>query len=141
MIQDLYLSIGIICLLSIIYQIKNFNQIHFIYEWYYKFDKLTKNKPKKNDFRKKSDYDIYNKVNILIVFDSFWIVGLIFTYYFYLPIIYFLIFSFLKLTILKKNRWTLLGKFITFISIISRLIIVFTVLYCQFIKEIILTFL
>lgn len=141
MIQDLYLSIGIICFFSIIYQIKNFNQIYFIYEWYSKFEKMTNNKPKKNDFRKKSDWDIYNKINILIFFDFLWISGLIFTSYFYLSIIYFLVFTLFKLIFFRKNRWNLKRKFIIFISALSRFLIVLTVLYSQFIKEIILTFL
>lgn len=141
MIQDLYLSIGVISFLTLFYQLRNFNKIYFIYEWYDKFTKITKNKPKINDFRTKSEWDIFNKVNIFIIFDFLWILGLIFTEYYYFTILYFLILFLFKLFFLKKNKWTIVGKIVTFFSIFLKIIICFFILYYEFLKEIISSFL
>jgi hypothetical protein len=140
MIQDIYFSIGLISFLSIFYQLKNFNKIYFIYEWFHKFNKITNKKPKKIDFRTKYEWDTYNKVNIFIFFDTFWIFGLIFTSQYYLPIFYFLITFIFKSTIFK-NRWTVIGKISTFFLIFLRMIICIFILYSEFFVEIISSFL
>jgi hypothetical protein len=141
MIQDFYFSFGLIIFLSIFYQIINFNKIYFIFEWFYKFNKIAKKKPQKSDFRKKSDWNIYNKVNILVAFENIWIIGLIFSKYYYFPIIFFSITFIIKSYLIGESRWNLFGKTSTFFSILLKIAICNYILYKEFIEDIISSFL
>jgi hypothetical protein len=124
MFLDLYLSIGLIFLMSVIFQIINFNKIFFIYEWYDKFSKFTKKKPSEREFRTSLEWNIYRRTSVLITFDTFWILGLIFTKFFIFSIFYIIYLFLLKNTILKNHRYTYFGKISTFSIIFVKLLII-----------------
>jgi hypothetical protein len=124
MFLDLYLSIGLIFLMSVIFQIINFNKIFFIYEWYDKFSKFTKKKPSEREFRTSLEWNIYRRTSVLITFDTFWILCLIFTKFFIFSIFYIIYLFLLKNTILKNHRYTYFGKISTFSIIFVKLLII-----------------
>lgn len=111
MLSSIYYFIGIFILLSVISHLLKFNRIFGIIEWYDKFEKVTKKKPKRNDFRDESDWIIFLSRNVLLIFEGFWIIfGLITNNWFIFVslIVYGKIISLL----FNNIKYTIIGKYI-----------------------------
>jgi hypothetical protein len=111
MLMNLYYFIGVFILLSVISQLLKFNKLFSIIEWYDKFEKITGNKAKKEDFRNESEWTIFISRNILLIIEGFWIIFGFITnnwFIFILLVIYGKILSFL----FGNIKYTLIGKYV-----------------------------
>jgi hypothetical protein len=111
MLMNLYYFIGVFILLSVISQLLKFNKLFSIIEWYDKFEKITGNKAKKEDFRNESEWTIFISRNILLIIEGFWIIFGFITnnwFIFVLLVVYGKILSFL----FDNIKYTLIGKYI-----------------------------
>ena len=131
MIIDFYISLGLIVLLSSIFQLINFKEIFFTKEWYNKFILITKKKPKTQDFRTKSQQDLFVKNKILIIFDLIWISILLFTKFSYIGLSYILL-NFVVNYIIVKLNYNITSKLIYFTLVFYKTLITFTVILEHF---------
>jgi hypothetical protein len=74
MLINLYYLIGVFVLLSVISQLLKFKKLFSVIEWYDKFEKVTGNKAKKEDFRNESEWNIFISTNILLLIEGFWVI-------------------------------------------------------------------
>lgn len=73
-----YYTLGLIPLLmslAVLIKLSDYNRVR---EWYFKFEEITKSKPKKTDFRSIDEYNIYAGVSGVIAVDFIWsVLGLL----------------------------------------------------------------
>jgi len=74
MLSNVYYFFGIFILLSVVTQLLKFDKIFNIIDWYYKFERVTGNKPKKEEFRSESEREIFISRSILLSLEGFWII-------------------------------------------------------------------
>jgi hypothetical protein len=98
------------------------NRISNILEWFEKFQKITKSKPNQIDFRKKGDYSLYIRTNLIIMIELLWILAGLFTnnWFIFLSVI---IYSIISRLAINRIRWTLLGKTLSYTFLITRIVI------------------
>jgi hypothetical protein len=131
MILDFYISIGLIVLLSCLFQIKNFNKIFYVKSWFNKYIQIVKKKPTIIDFRSKNDFDLFHRLNALLIFDFFYISGLTITKFWQISIL-FLIFSLISNIIIYRLKYNLFAKFLMFLVFLSKLILILYVIISNF---------
>ena len=74
MLGHIYYSIGLIISFLILFLILKHNKIFNIRKWAYKFNKVTNNKPKKEDFKDVEEFNLFNLSFSIEIFDIFWII-------------------------------------------------------------------
>ncbi len=131
MILDLYISIGVIVLLSCLFQIRNFNRIFFVKSWFNKYIQIIKKKPTIIDFRSKDDFDLFYRLNALLIFDFFYILGLTLTKFWQISIL-FLIFSLLSNIIIYRLKYNIISKILMFLVFITKLSLLLYVIISNF---------
>lgn len=131
MFLDFYIALGLLVLISSIFQILNFRKIFFAKEWYNKFIIITKRKPTIIDFRQKSEYNIFTRANFLFIFDFFWILLLCLTKYWTISMGFILLNTLVNFSV-KKMNYNIFSKFLFLLIIISKILITFLILTNQF---------
>ncbi len=120
MIGDIYYSIGILVLFSVLSTILKFGKIYSIKEWIEKYEKVIGRKPTKKDYRTKKEYSISESNKILSVFEMIWILFGLFSNSWYI-FLSFLILSSLLNILIKPIKWTIAYKIIVFTFILSKM--------------------
>jgi hypothetical protein len=123
MILDIYISIGIIVFLSCYFQLRNFNKIFYVKSWYNKYIKIIRKKPSIIDFRFKEDYDLFQRLNVLLLFDFIWILGLLFTKYMIISSIFLLVMIVINF-LMKKLDYNQVSKILMLIMFLSKFVLV-----------------
>lgn len=120
MIGDIYYSIGILVLFSVLSTILKFGKIYSIKEWIEKYEKVIGRKPTKKDYRTKKEYSISESNKILSVFEMIWILFGLFSNSWYI-FLFFLILSSLLNILIKPIKWTIAYKIIVFTFVLSKM--------------------
>lgn len=78
MIGAIFYAFGLIILVSLISNIFRYRKVSQINEWYSKYEKITGKSPKEEDFRSKSEWQLFQSTKILNLFEFSWlIIGLL----------------------------------------------------------------
>jgi hypothetical protein len=73
MLLNLYYFIGLIISIYFFYELVVFEKVFSVIDWYNKFEKITGNKPNKDEFRSESSYDIFITKNLMVIVEGIWI--------------------------------------------------------------------
>jgi hypothetical protein len=121
MFGHLYYTFGLIISISILSLLFVFGKYIKMREWYSKFQKVTKERPIKDNFRTKEEHDLNLSYSILSVFEFIWVIlGLLTaSWYIFLTL---LVISFTINFIIRPIQFTLIGKIIYFKMILLRFI-------------------
>lgn len=122
MLGDVYYSIGILVLLSVLSTILKFGKIYSIKEWREKYEKVIGKIPVKRDYRNKKEYSISQSNKILSIFELVWISFGFFSNSWYLFLLL-IICSYITNLVTKPFKWTLFYKLIIFSFIFSKMIL------------------
>lgn len=131
MIIDVYYYIGILVFIGLISIINKFRTYFYVREWFFKFQKVIGRKPNKIEFRKKQDFDFFEKQNLVSILESFWLILGLFTsnwMIFTLVIITSILIKYLSIPI----RYTLLHKIILFTFYSIKVLIYFYLIMRHF---------
>lgn len=131
MFIDIYYIFGILITLMLIMLLIKWHRIQGVMEWFEKFQKITKSKPNQIDFRKKGDYSLYIRTNLIVMMELLWILTGLFTnnWFIFLSII---IYSVIVRLTFNKIKWTLLGKILSYKFLIMRIIIYYFLILKHF---------
>jgi len=116
MIGDVYYFFVLILFILNLGVLLNFSNYDRIFNWYYKFKKVTKKEPSRSDYKSK-DFEFYNFYIVLELMNIFWILlGLVTKSW--LAFICLLIFNLLISSIIKKTvDFYFLVKFLRLIKV------------------------
>ena len=121
MIGHLYYTFGLIISISVLSLLLIFSKYVKMREWYSKFQKVTGEKPTKDNFRTKEEHDLNLSYSILSVFEFIWVIlGLLTaSWYIFLSL---LIISFTVNAINRPIQFTMIGKIIYFKMVLLRFV-------------------
>jgi hypothetical protein len=79
LLSHIFYSFGLLFFINNFKILMKFNRYYYLKEWYIKFQKVTGERPKSQEFRTKEDYNNFMTKNILSFFEIMWISIGIFT--------------------------------------------------------------
>ena len=119
-ISHIFYIFGLLFFINNFKILMRFNNYYYLKEWYIKFQNVTGNRPKSQDFRTKEDYVTFKNKNILSIFEIIWLFIGIFTNNWF-------IFLFLLLVNLIANinssKISIIDRFFSFFYILMKSII------------------
>lgn len=69
----IFYSFGILVFLSLFVLIFNFSKFFKVREWHYKFKKVVSRNPFRSDFRTIEDFEFFQRQNLILFIEIFWI--------------------------------------------------------------------
>jgi|SaaInlV_100m_DNA_2_1039680.scaffolds.fasta_scaffold07931_4 hypothetical protein len=118
----IFYGFGILILLSCVVALIQFKKISFVKEWFIKFKELSGESPKSNDFRSKKDLNLHTNRNLLSGIELLWVLfGLLTNNW--IIFLFLLITSIMLKVIFGKIQYTIIGKIISMIFLIFRIVI------------------
>lgn len=112
----IFYGFGFFIFLHSLMNLIRFEKYYFIEEWFHKYKKVTGIKPMKSDFRDKEDYNLYKNKSLFLNIEFLWICTGIFTNNWFV-FLFLLIIGFVFGLGLKKIRFTITYKVISFIYV------------------------
>lgn len=79
MIGNIYYTFGIVIILALFKVLTGFKSFYKVGEWQVKFQKVTKKKPFKSDFRTKEEYNLFQRSIIISLVEIAWVLLGLFT--------------------------------------------------------------
>jgi hypothetical protein len=118
----IFYSFGFFIFLNSFVNLLRFNKIYFVNEWVVKFKKVTEKKPSVSDFRSKDDLKIYRNKSLFLSIEFIWLCIGIFTnnWFIFLGILFL---GFFMNTGLKKIKFTIIDKILSFIYLLIKCMI------------------
>jgi hypothetical protein len=125
MIGSIFYAFGLIILISLISSLVKFKKNQQVFEWYSKYEKITGISPNESDFRSKGEWSQFQSSKIISLFEFLWFVfGLISKSWMIFATI--LLISFLISISIKSIEFTIFAKTIKWLSLLIKIVTVFT---------------
>lgn len=122
MIGHIYYTIGLFITFLILYSILKWKKIYRINEWCQKYEKVTRHKPNKKDFRNKDDFNTINVAYLIQIFEVLWLFGGLLTASWYIFIII-LMLQLVYKYLLKIIKFSFFNKIISVSFLFSKFLL------------------
>jgi hypothetical protein len=131
MAGHIYYVFGLLITILMLFILTRFKKLSNIMEWYYKYNLVTGKPPIEKEFRSNEEFQLHNALSISLLLEFIWVIGGLLTNSWYVFLILFL--STILINFIKKPiEFTLIGRIISFIFILSKSVTYFYLIINHF---------